>query len=165
MAIPIHHIIEPSHPLRCITSLKGQVQKVDEAYDKCNNAWCKGETDGWFTEELLSSKHVEGFHAWGYMRKYDQLFSIILCSFETHGEVPYQSWSGNPIRYLRVPSSSPSDKGFCHCSHHIQSLARGWPRCSAASAVEMKTRTAGVRTIGFQRDSLPTWSIPDKPTW
>ena len=47
---PFHQLALP----RCINSLKTQIQKVDDAYDSCMNAWSKGEAEGFFTEGLLS---------------------------------------------------------------------------------------------------------------
>ena len=42
-----------SNPARCVASLKSQVAKIDGSYDKCNEAWTKGEAEGFFTETFL----------------------------------------------------------------------------------------------------------------
>ena len=47
---PFHQLALP----RRINSLKTQIQKVDDAYGSCMNAWSKGEAEGFFTEGLLS---------------------------------------------------------------------------------------------------------------
>lgn len=60
-------ILDPQLPLqfgriasirfRCCASLKSQVTKVDGAFDKCSNAWCTGEAEGFFTEKFLSLRY------------------------------------------------------------------------------------------------------------
>ena len=47
--------LDPLHQLpRCVTSLKTQIQKIDDAYDQCMTAWSKGEAEGFFTQGLLN---------------------------------------------------------------------------------------------------------------
>ena len=41
---------------RCVISLQQQIAKVDEAYDRCNQVWAKGEVEGFLTETFLQLK-------------------------------------------------------------------------------------------------------------
>ena len=38
---------------RCSANLKAEIENIDKQYDLCAEAWAKGETDGFFTEEFL----------------------------------------------------------------------------------------------------------------
>ena len=121
--------------LRCSTSLKSQVQKLDEAYDKCQAVFCKGEVDGFYTEAFLRTTFNELLQT--------NLFTNILINIigddPWNAKVSVRSWKRNQGLNLRVGPPYP-----CFCMQPwfpiiFFHLTR--PRCSAASGVEMKIRT------------------------
>ena len=129
-----HEELASSHLRRgCITSLRTQVQKVDDTYDKCQAVWAKGEVEGFLTDTFLSpnlwyldpiTEHCNTFTlSWHYVFWWSLQNTVpFLCS-----KVP--PWSGSPdqainlcvhsLYQMAISQESPS---ICHDISNLLSL-------------------------------------------
>ena len=161
---------------RCINSLRTQVQKVDECYDKCQSVWTKGEVEGFNTDMLLSPTCRDSMKQiwmiWSCLYLFAWILSVPLFKFSSrsmcmnsclwirfHTEAEATIKSSTYVSSPHAMWTGPHRKQ--ESSSHL--LALGRPRCSAATGVEMKIRTATL--LLMERDwycHFKLWSVQSK---
>lgn len=151
---------------RCVASLKTQIQRVDEAFDKCNTVYCRGEAEGFFTEKFLDLS-TDDFYLWfdwswtgirtsenlcvsfrlQIMTKHvgaallPPLFKLFCDPSRFHNEAEAEMKSATYVSCPRPPRRA-TNVSICQPTSpsNVPTRSSAVPRCSAANGVEVKIR-------------------------